>query len=153
MNLAETGRGANNVLSQITSDALEIAKKSDKTTEVADAPVVDSQDAVKKMIAAAKKRGYITYDALNKALPPELSSEQIEDVMTMLSEMGINVINNADWVSVGSYDFDQTSYEQLKIWSQSIILNGKLGCEIEDIVDCIAKSMSEYGVQNATMVG
>ena len=75
----------------------EKAKKSDKTTEVADAPVVDSQDAVKKMIAAAKKRGYITYDALNKALPQDqMSSEQIEDVMTMLSEMGINVIDNAD---------------------------------------------------------
>ena len=43
----------------------EKAKKSDKTTEVAEAPVVDSQDAVKKMIAAAKKRGYITYDDLN----------------------------------------------------------------------------------------
>jgi len=75
----------------------EKAKKSDKTTEVADAPVVDSQDAVKKMIAAAKKRGYITYDALNEALPQDqMSSEQIEDVMTMLSEMGINVIDNAD---------------------------------------------------------
>ena len=49
------------------------------------------------MIAAAKKRGYITYDALNEALPQDqMSSEQIEDVMTMLSEMGINVIDNAD---------------------------------------------------------
>ena len=75
----------------------EKAKKSDKATDVADAPVVDNQDAVKKMIAAAKKRGYITYDALNEALPQDqMSSEQIEDVMTMLSEMGINVIDNAD---------------------------------------------------------
>ena len=49
------------------------------------------------MIAEAKKRGYITYDALNEALPQDqMSSEQIEDVMTMLSEMGINVIDNAD---------------------------------------------------------
>ena len=51
-----------------------------------------SQAAVKKMIAEARERGYITYDQLNQVLPPEqVSSEQIEDVMSMLSEMGINV--------------------------------------------------------------
>lgn len=50
--------------------------------------------AVKKMIAKAKERGYISYDELNAALPTEeMSSEKIEDVMTMLSEMGINVID------------------------------------------------------------
>jgi len=56
-----------------------------------------SQAAVKKMIADARTKGYITYDQLNKALPPEqVSSEQIEDVMSMLSEMGINIIENED---------------------------------------------------------
>ncbi|MGB7262563.1 MAG: RNA polymerase sigma factor RpoD [Albidovulum sp.] len=56
-----------------------------------------SQSAVKKMIADARERGYITYDQLNQVLPPEqVSSEQIEDVMSMLSEMGINVIENDD---------------------------------------------------------
>ncbi|MEM1065814.1 MAG: RNA polymerase sigma factor RpoD, partial [Pseudomonadota bacterium] len=54
-----------------------------------------SQTAVKKMIAEARERGYITYDQLNQVLPPEqVSSEQIEDVMSMLSEMGINVIED-----------------------------------------------------------
>jgi RNA polymerase primary sigma factor len=54
-----------------------------------------SQAAVKKMIADARERGYITYDQLNAVLPPDqVSSEQIEDVMSMLSEMGINVIEN-----------------------------------------------------------
>jgi len=54
-----------------------------------------SQAAVKKMIADAKDRGYITYDQLNTVLPPEqVSSEQIEDVMSMLSEMGINIIED-----------------------------------------------------------
>ena len=54
-----------------------------------------SQAAVKKMIADARERGYITYDQLNSVLPPEqVSSEQIEDVMSMLSEMGINVIED-----------------------------------------------------------
>jgi RNA polymerase primary sigma factor len=52
-----------------------------------------SQAAVKRMIAAARERGFITYDELNTVLPPEqVSSEQIEDVMSMLSEMGINVV-------------------------------------------------------------
>ncbi len=54
-----------------------------------------SQAAVKKMIADARERGYITYDQLNTVLPPEqVSSEQIEDVMSMLSEMGINIIED-----------------------------------------------------------
>ncbi|SET73692.1 RNA polymerase sigma factor RpoD [Paracoccus homiensis] len=56
-----------------------------------------SQAAVKKMIAEARERGYITYDQLNTVLPPEqVSSEQIEDVMSMLSEMGINVIEDEE---------------------------------------------------------
>ncbi|MCH1411917.1 MAG: RNA polymerase sigma factor RpoD [Rhodobacteraceae bacterium] len=56
-----------------------------------------SQAAVKKMIAEARERGYITYDQLNNVLPPEqVSSEQIEDVMSMLSEMGINIIEDED---------------------------------------------------------
>ena len=52
-----------------------------------------SQAAVKKMIAEAREKGFITYDQLNNVLPPDqVSSEQIEDVMSMLSEMGINII-------------------------------------------------------------
>ena len=61
----------------------------------ADASLDMSQAAVKRMIADARERGYITYDQLNAVLPPEqASSEQIEDVMAMLSEMGINVVEN-----------------------------------------------------------
>jgi len=56
-----------------------------------------SQAAVKKMIAEAREKGYITYDQLNTVLPPDqVNSEQIEDVMSMLSEMGINVIEDED---------------------------------------------------------
>ena len=56
-------------------------------------PMIDmSQTAVKKMIGDARERGYITYDQLNTVLPPDqVSSDQIEDVMSMLSEMGIQV--------------------------------------------------------------
>jgi RNA polymerase primary sigma factor len=63
-----------------------------------DAPILDLSDsAVKRMIKAAKSRGFVTYDELNAVLPSEhVSSEQIEDVMAMLSDMGINVVDNEE---------------------------------------------------------
>ncbi|MBN9044813.1 MAG: RNA polymerase sigma factor RpoD [Rhizobiales bacterium] len=62
----------------------------------ADGPLLDlSDDAVKKMIKLAKKRGYVTMDELNAVLPSEeVTSEQIEDTMAMLSDMGINVVED-----------------------------------------------------------
>ena len=64
--------------------------------EDADSPLLDMSDvAVRKMITKAKQRGYVTYDELNKVLPSDkVSSEQIEDTMAMLNEMGINVIES-----------------------------------------------------------
>ncbi|MDP3897415.1 MAG: RNA polymerase sigma factor RpoD, partial [Mesorhizobium sp.] len=63
-----------------------------------DGPLLDlSDDAVKKMIKAAKKRGYVTMDELNSVLPSEeVTSEQIEDTMAMLSDMGINVVEEGE---------------------------------------------------------
>ena len=63
-----------------------------------DGPLLDlSDDAVKKMIKAAKKRGYVTMDELNSVLPSEeVTSEQIEDTMSMLSDMGINVVEDEE---------------------------------------------------------
>jgi RNA polymerase primary sigma factor len=64
--------------------------------ESTDGPVLDMSDAaVKKLIKTAKARGFVTYDELNEVLPSEeVSSEQIEDTMSMLSDMGINVIDS-----------------------------------------------------------
>ena len=61
-------------------------------------PMLDmSQTAVKKMIALAKARGYITYDELNQFMPADqVSSDQIEDIMAMLSDMGINIIEGEE---------------------------------------------------------
>jgi RNA polymerase primary sigma factor len=66
--------------------------------EDADSPLLDMSDVgVRKMIARAKTRGYVTYDELNKVLPSDkTSSEQIEDTMSMLNEMGINVIESEE---------------------------------------------------------
>ena len=63
-------------------------------TEGGDAPLIDLNEAsVKKLIARAKRRGVITYDELNEALPQDqMSSEQIEDIMAAISEMGVNIV-------------------------------------------------------------
>ncbi|MBL9097683.1 MAG: RNA polymerase sigma factor RpoD, partial [Alphaproteobacteria bacterium] len=67
-------------------------------TEERGDPLLDLTDtAVKKMIARAKTRGFVTLDELNKVLPSErVSSEQIEDTMSMLSDMGINVVESEE---------------------------------------------------------
>ncbi|MDX2235876.1 MAG: RNA polymerase sigma factor region1.1 domain-containing protein, partial [Hyphomonadaceae bacterium] len=66
--------------------------------ETADGPLLDLNDAaVKKMIKAAKARGWVTHEELNKVLPSEeFSSEQIEDTLSQLSEMGINVVESEE---------------------------------------------------------
>ena len=63
-----------------------------------DSPVIDlNQASIKKLITKAKKRGYLTYDELNEALSQDqMASEQIEDVMSALSEMGVNIVENED---------------------------------------------------------
>src|SRR5262245_64103166 len=72
----------------------EAPEKDSAETPDAPLPVLDLSDAaVKKMIKQAKKRGYVTYEQLNAVMPSEeVTSEKIEDTLSMLSEMGINVI-------------------------------------------------------------
>ncbi len=82
---------------------LQVKRQVEKDDKAADAPEKDSPDApsplldlsdaaVKKMIKQAKKRGFVTFDQLNEVLPSDTTSpEQIEDIMAMLSDMGINV--------------------------------------------------------------
>ena len=69
-----------------------------ETGEAGDAPLIDlNEGTLKKLVARAKKRGYITVDQLNEMLPQDqMSSEQIEDVMSALNDMGINVVENED---------------------------------------------------------
>ncbi len=67
-------------------------------SEAADAPLIDLNDAnVKKLLTRAKKKGYITIDELNEALPQDqMSSEQIEDVMSAINEMGVQIVENEE---------------------------------------------------------
>jgi RNA polymerase primary sigma factor len=83
-----------------------MAKKDNEKTEAegtaavetSDSPLLDMSDAaVKRMIKLAKKRGFVTYRELNAVLPSEeVNSEQIEDILAMLNEMGINVIESEE---------------------------------------------------------
>ncbi|MBV9840676.1 MAG: RNA polymerase sigma factor RpoD [Sphingomonadaceae bacterium] len=63
-----------------------------------DAPLIDLNEAsLKKLITRAKRKGYITYDQLNEALPQDqMSSDQLEDVMSALNEMGVNIVENEE---------------------------------------------------------
>ena len=71
-----------------------------KTKETEDAPLIDLNEAsIKKLISKAKKRGYVTYDELNEALPQgEMSSDQIEDIQAAISEMGVQIVESDDEV-------------------------------------------------------
>lgn len=63
-----------------------------------DGPLIDLSDgAVKKLIKTVKKRGYVTMDEINSVLPSEeVNSEQIEDILSLFSEMGVNVVDEED---------------------------------------------------------
>ncbi len=81
-----------------TKLAVKKAEAKQIQAEGQDAPLIESTNAgVKKLLKAGKERGFITYDELNMAMPSdEMSSEQIEDIMSQLSELGINVVEDED---------------------------------------------------------
>src|SRR5258705_7058483 len=82
----------------MASKAATAADTAETREDAAETPLLDTIAlAIKKMVLRGKERGYLTYDELNAALPQDqVSSEQIEDTMTMLSELGINVIESEE---------------------------------------------------------
>ncbi|WP_203310789.1 RNA polymerase sigma factor RpoD [Sphingomonas beigongshangi] len=84
------------------------------TADTGDAPLIDLNDAsVKKLIARAKKRGYITYDQLNEAIPQgEMSSDQLEDIMSALNEMGVNIVENEEQGEDGESEEDSNDGDE-----------------------------------------
>src|SRR6201996_2734471 len=102
-------------------------KEKETDEKVADAPEKDSPDApsplldlsdaaVKKMIKQAKKRGFVTFDQLNEVLPSDTTSpEQIEDIMSMLSDMGINVTEADD-----AEGEDETDNELVEVTQKAV---------------------------------
>ena len=103
--------------------------ETEDAVETQDGPLLDLTDAsVKKFIKAAKAKGYITHDELNKVLPSdEVNSEQIEDIMSALNEMGINVVESEDEVedSDSSGEEASESREVAKAKSTAATTTGK----------------------------
>ena len=96
-------------------------------TEGTDVPVVDALgSAIRNLIAKGKNQGYITMEELNKVLPPEKqSSERIEDIMSAISDMGINIISDSDVedeenTSDDDYEYDEDADEIGNIDSKDI---------------------------------
>ena len=96
-----------------------IKKKIEKPVEVAsdedsgDAPLIDLNEAsIKKLIARARRRGVITMDELNEALPQDLGSDQIEDIMSAISEMGVNIVESDE--DSGADDEDDSGVEEIE---------------------------------------
>ena len=84
-----------------------------KTKQGDDAPLIDLNEAsIKKLVAKAKRRGYLTYDELNEALPEgEMSSDQIEDIQAAINEMGINIVENDE---EGAEEDDAEGVEEIQ---------------------------------------
>jgi RNA polymerase primary sigma factor len=113
--------------------ATKTAKRSeakDAGADAQDAPLIESTDAaIKKLLQRAKERGFVTYDELNDALPPdEVSSEQIEDTMSRLNELGVNVVENEENVEDSDDDSDDEKSE-----GDSSGSSGSSGTDEEDL--------------------
>ena len=87
-------------MGSMAKTALATTDQDNRQTEEgsSDGPLMDTTNlAVKNLIKKGKERGFLTHDEVNSALPPiQFTSEQIEDVMSSLSEMGVNVIENEE---------------------------------------------------------
>ncbi len=98
----------------MAKQAAQPTENQEASEDTQDSPLLDTLGAaVKRMVAKGKERGYVTYDEINAALPPEeFSSEQIEDTMSMLSEMGINVVENEEAEETQAANDDTTEREE-----------------------------------------
>jgi len=95
----------------MASKVSEMTETTENREKTCDRPLMDaSSEATKKLIQGAKDRGYITYEELNQILPPDqMSSEQIEDSMAALSQMGITVIENEEQQESATNEEEETS--------------------------------------------
>ena len=76
-----------------------------------DSPLLDLSDvAIKNLVRSAKKRGYVTHDQIN-SLSKEVNSEQIEDILAMFSEMGVNVVETEEATEEGEEQREEADEE------------------------------------------
>ena len=93
--------------------ASRVNENEEDMVETGDAPLIDLNDAtVKKLLDKAKRRGFLTYDELNAALPQDqMSSEQIEDVMSAINDMGVQIVENDEAGEDGEEEQEEEEVE------------------------------------------
>ena len=125
-----------------------MSTKEDEQTETEQtettSPMLDmSQADVKKMVAKAKAKGYITYDELNRVLPSDqFSSEQIEDVMSLLSEMGVNVVEDE---GEGEEEPQQAAEQAEDTESREVVTTAPTTTEVDRTDDPVRMYLREMG--------
>ena len=135
----------------MASKAASAEAETETPAEGADGPLLDMSDAaVKKMIKAAKARGFVTYDELNKVMPSEeVSSEQIEDTLSMLSEMGITVVENEETEDGDDEEGDApatgTAIEAAPKKTSAVTTGGRTGSTLERTDDPVRMYLREMG--------
>ncbi|MBK0401123.1 RNA polymerase sigma factor RpoD [Limibaculum sp. M0105] len=121
-----------------------MASKDEEQTETTETevqgPMLDmSQADIKRMVAKAKAKGYITYDELNRVLPSDqFSSEQIEDVMSLLSEMGVNVVEEDE-------ESESDDDAKAKTQEREVVAAQTQGSEVDRTDDPVRMYLREMG--------
>ena len=110
--------------------------------EDASIPLLDlNQSSIKKLLSQAKSKGYLTYSELNETMPPgEMSSEQIEDIMTALSEMGITLIDSED-----EQDDSQTKQENATEETKELVVASSASDALDRTDDPVRMYLREMG--------
>src|SRR5262245_2201940 len=119
--------------SNIKATSKEDVSKKEPPETAADTPLLDLSDAaVKKLIRSAKKRGYVTHDQINSVLPSEeVNSEQIEDVLAIFSEMGVNVVETEETSEEGEEAREEADEEAESEGGELVEVQQKVPAKVE----------------------
>jgi RNA polymerase primary sigma factor len=121
------------------------------SADAPDAPLIDVSDAaVKRLIKLAKKRGYVTIDEINAVLPQEeVNSEQIEDILAMFNEMGVNVVENEEAeegeATADSSDDDADDNEEAAPRSTAVVKSERSSEPLDRTDDPVRMYLREMG--------
>jgi RNA polymerase primary sigma factor len=122
-------------------------EKPQEGAETPDSPLLDLSDAAtKKLIKTAKKRGFVTYEEINAVLPSdEVTSEQIEDIMAMFSDMGINVVDEDEVEEADNSEEEETSNEVATTTTTALATNSNAKSGSDRTDDPVRMYLREMG--------
>jgi RNA polymerase primary sigma factor len=135
----------------MATKATEKPEGADQENEGPDSPLLDLSDAgVRAMIKRAKKRGYVTIDEINSVMPAgSFTSDQIEDMNSMLSEMGINVVDTDDTAEEGeteeAAEADETDNELQEASPRAVVKSERASEPLDRTDDPVRMYLREMG--------